>query len=65
LITPKVDSYVNDAQTTRKGSGSLDGITLNVHAIDARSFQDLVYSNPQIFKDAVEMTLNQQGKTLG
>lgn len=66
LITPKIDSVVSDAQTTRNaGSASIGGITLNVNAIDARSFQDLVYANPQIFKDAVEMTLNQQGKTLG
>ena len=64
LITPKIDSVVSDAQTTRGGSASIGGITLNVNAIDARSFQDLVYANPQVFKDAVEMSLNQQGKTL-
>lgn len=64
LITPKIDSVVSDAQATRGGSASIGGITLNVNAIDARSFQDLVYANPQVFKDAVEMSLNQQGKTL-
>lgn len=64
LIVPKTDSVVSDAQTTRSG-GSLGGsITLNVNAIDARSFQDLVYANPRIFQDAVEISLNQQGRSL-
>lgn len=64
LIVPKTDSVVSDAQTTRSSGSSGGSITLNVNAIDARSFQDLVYANPRIFQDAVEISLNQQGRSL-
>lgn len=64
LITPKVDSIVSDAQTTRNSTGTSGNISLTVNAIDARSFQDLVYANPHIFRDAVEVSLNQQGRSL-
>lgn len=65
LWTPKVDSTVSDAQSTRSGSSGAANVTLNIQALDARSFADLVYTDPQLFQNVVEMSLNQQGKTLG
>ncbi len=65
LWTPKVDSMVSDAQSTRSGSSGAANVTLNIQALDARSFADLVYTDPQLFQNVVEMSLNQQGKTLG
>ena len=65
LWTPKVDSMVSDAQSTRSGGSGAANVTLNIQALDARSFADLVYTDPQLFQNVVEMSLNQQGKTLG
>lgn len=65
LIVPKVDSMISDTQTLSSGRSGGTQVTLNVSAIDARSFEDLVLSNPTVFHDAVEISLNQKGKTLG
>ncbi len=65
LIQPNVNSIASSASETASTSGSSVGnTTLNIQTLDARSFQDLVMTNPQLFRQAVEVALNQEGKKL-
>lgn len=65
LIQPNVNSIASSASETAAASGSSVGnTTLNIQTLDARSFQDLVMTNPQLFRQAVEVALNQEGKKL-
>ena len=62
-ITLGEDAMVTSNSNARKGKQT-GGIQLNINAVDARSFQDLLATDPKFITSLVESSLNERGLSL-
>lgn len=62
-ITLGEDAMVTSNSNARKGKQN-GGIQLNINAVDARSFQDLLATDPKFITSLVESSLNERGLSL-
>lgn len=63
-ITLGTDAIVTSASSSKK-QGTKPSVSVNINAVDARSFRDLLATDPAFITGLVESTLNERGGSLG
>ena len=64
-ITLDSDATVTSNSSASKGRNKFGNVSLSINAVDARSFRDLLATDPGFITSLVESSLNEKGLTLG